>query len=215
MMWGVGDVDVGANVVMGKDLMSQQRTQYLVVSSAKTPMPKMTSFTVMSPSSLANDFYVRHGILQKAAELTHIIQSRFSPPHRSLCILLAPVTKRIFLFVINLCQYCFVISCKHPQNLASIMHSIRICYVAAVFLGSVLLGSLVVSAVPVPKVEPHHVGPGSVFTAKPAHFRPEMVCTSQCISLVCSLTISCLLAWEFRPWWIYTPPSSRSWSSGP
>ena len=41
----------------------------------------------------------------------------------------------------------------------------------------VLLGSLVVNAapMPLPEVQPHHVQPGSVFTAKPVHFDPPVV----------------------------------------
>ena len=52
-------------------------------------------------------------------------------------------------------------------------HSRIVCSVAAV-----LFGSLVVNAtpMPLPEVLPHHVKPGSVYMAQPAHFDPSMVC---------------------------------------
>ncbi len=50
------------------------------------------------------------------------------------------------------------------------MYSIRI-----ISLAAVLLGSLLVNAAPMPAVSAHHVKPGSVFTAKPAHFQPPLV----------------------------------------
>ncbi len=50
------------------------------------------------------------------------------------------------------------------------MFSLRI-----ISLATVLLGSLVANAAPLPAVNANHVNPGSVYTAKPAHFDPPLV----------------------------------------
>ena len=50
------------------------------------------------------------------------------------------------------------------------MFSIRI-----ISLAAVLLGSFVANAAPMPAVAEHHVKPGAVYTAKPAHFDPPLV----------------------------------------
>ena len=53
------------------------------------------------------------------------------------------------------------------------MFSMRTMLVSA---AAVLLASVAVNALPIPEVHPHHVHPGSVFVAKPAHFDPALVC---------------------------------------
>lgn len=64
----------------------------------------------------------------------------------------------------------FLLSLIPFQNRTEHMYSIRI-----ISLATVLLGSLLVNAAPLPAVSAHHVKPGSVFTAKPAHFQPPLV----------------------------------------
>ena len=76
------------------------------------------------------------------------------------------------------------------------MYPIRIvCSVAAV-----LLGSLVVNAAPMPDVQPHHVQPGSVFTAKPVHFDPPLVCNLN-VHYYVARRYFYFLAWAFRSQW--------------